>query len=76
MDSEIRKRTGCRKSLDDLMNYMFHESRERRYSSEDVLEALETVAQQDFSQFFSDFVYGRVKLPPAAAGYLDRISEE
>lgn len=63
MDSEIRKRTDGRKSLDDVMYHMFHEFREQRYSSEDVLEALNTVTQQDFSQFFSAYVYGRAKLP-------------
>ena len=71
MDSEIRRRTNGRKSLDDLMYYMFHEFRERQYSSEDVLEALNTVTQQDFSQFFSDFAYGTARLPAPAAGYLD-----
>ena len=64
LDKEIRKRTDGRRSLDDLMYYIFHEFRERKYSSKDILEALNTVTEQDFSQFFSDFVYGTAKLPP------------
>ena len=72
MDGEIRRRTNGRKSLDDLMYYMFQEFRERQYSSEDVLEALNTVTQQDFSQFFSDFVYGKARLPAPAVDYLGK----
>ena len=64
LDKEIRNRTDGRRSLDDLMYYIFHEFREREYSSKDILEALNTVTEQDFSQFFSDFVYGTAKLPP------------
>ncbi|MFC1714908.1 M1 family aminopeptidase [Candidatus Poribacteria bacterium] len=74
MDNEIRKRTDGRKSLDDVMYYIFQEFRERKYSSEDVLEALNTVTQQDFSQFFSDFVYGTAKLPPPNVEYVNKNS--
>ena len=66
MDDEIRKRTNGLGSLDDIMRYIFHEFRDRRYSSEDVLETLNTVTGQDFTQFFSDFVYGKAKLPMAS----------
>ncbi len=69
MDSEIRKRTYGRKNLDDLMDYMFQEFRGKRYSSANILEALNAVTGQDFSQFFSDYVYGRTKLPAEAASY-------
>ncbi len=62
MDDEIKKRTNGGKTLDDLMYYMFHEFRDRKYSSEDILEALNTVTDQDFTGFFSDFVYGKAKL--------------
>ena len=68
MDSEIKKRTKNKKTLDDLMNYMFHEFRDRKYSSKDILEALKIVTGQDFSGFFSDFVYGKSKLPLVASG--------
>ncbi len=74
MDNEIRKRTDGRKSLDDLMYHLFQEFRERKYSSEDVLEALNAVTQQDFSQFFADFVYGTAKLPSPTADYVDKNS--
>jgi len=70
MDSEIRKRTDGRKNLDDVMYHMFHEFREQRYSSEDVLEALNTVTQQDFGQFFLTYVYGTTKLPPPEVGFV------
>jgi len=63
MDYEIKRRTGGIRNLDDLMYYMFHKFREEKYSSEDVLEALNTVTGQDFTGFFSDFVYGTAKLP-------------
>jgi len=68
MDSEIKKRTDGRRSLDDLMYYMFHEFRDKLYSSEDVLEGLNTVTGQDFSQFFSDYIYGTAKLPAITVG--------
>ncbi len=68
MDIEIRKLTYGSKTLDDLMYYMFHNFRDRRYSSEDVLKALNTVTDKDFTWFFSDFVYGRAKLPVEATG--------
>jgi len=71
MDIEIRKRTYGDKTLDDLMYHMFHNFRDKRYSSEDVLEALNTVTGKDFTQFFSDFVYGRAKLPIEATSELE-----
>jgi predicted metalloprotease with PDZ domain len=63
MDDEIKRRTGGIKSLDDLMYYMFHKFGDERYSSEDVLEALNAVTGRDFTGFFSNFVYGTAKLP-------------
>ena len=66
MDDEIKKRTDDLKSLDDLMYHMFHKFRKEKYSSEDVLEALNTVTGQDFTEFFSSFVYGTRKLPMTA----------
>ena len=71
MDIEIRKLTYDSKTLDDLMYYMFHNFRDKRYSSEDVLKALNTVTGKDFTRFFSDFVYGRAKLPVEATSELE-----
>jgi len=63
MDDRIRESTGDKKNLDDLMRYMFLEFRDKLYSSDDILKALNNVTGQDFTSFFSDFIYGRTKLP-------------
>ena len=64
LDNEMRKRTFGVKNLDDLMRYVFHRFHGEKYSSEDILRALNAVTGKDFSQFFADFVYGKTKLPP------------
>jgi predicted metalloprotease with PDZ domain len=63
VDDRIRESTGDKKNLDDLMRYMFVKFHDREYSSDDILKALNTITGQDFTSFFSDFIYGRTKLP-------------
>jgi len=64
VDDRIRESTGGKKNIDDLMRYMFLEYHDKEYSSDDVQKALNAVTGQDFAGFFSDFIYGRTKLPP------------
>lgn len=68
MDEEIRKRTNNLKKLDDFMKYMFQQFKNRRYSTDDILEAINEVTNQDFSKFFLDFIYGTTKLPKISGG--------
>jgi len=63
MNEEIKKRTGNLESLDSLMKYMFQQFRSKRYSSEDILEAVNKITNQDFSKFFTNYIYGTAKLP-------------
>ncbi len=63
IDEEISKATNGKKSLDDLMRYMFSGYRDKNYSSDDILKSLNIVAGKDFAGFFANFVYGRTKLP-------------
>jgi len=63
MDDEIQNKTGGKKTLDDLMNYMFHQYRDKQYSSDDILKAVNAVTEKDFTKFFTDYIYGRAKLP-------------
>ena len=68
IDSEIRKRSNGLKTLDDVMLYMFQQFKNERYSTEDILEAINKVTELDFSRFFLDFVYGTTKLPKTFGG--------
>jgi predicted metalloprotease with PDZ domain/thioredoxin-related protein len=70
MDKEIRDRTEGMKSLDDLMHHIFQRFRSEKYSSDDILVSLNKVTGSDFSDFFSDFVYAKSKLPPVDS-YVD-----
>jgi len=73
VDDKIRESTNGKKNLDDLMRYMFLEFHDREYSSDDILKALNAITNQDFTDFFSNFVYGRTKLP--LTGKLDQKSD-
>jgi predicted metalloprotease with PDZ domain len=52
-------------SLDDLMRYMYENYglKGKRYSTTDVLSALNTLTNSDWSEFFGKYVYGTVPLP-------------
>ena len=73
LDLEIRSRTQGRKSLLDVMRYMYHEFYEapatsyygpgRGYEEKDVVEALDFVTGSDFAPFFERYVSGTDALP-------------
>jgi predicted metalloprotease with PDZ domain len=73
LDLEIRSRTGGRKSLDDVMRYLYKEFYEapaatyylpgRGYEEKDVLGALNAVSGSEFNSFFEDYVRGTQPLP-------------
>ncbi len=63
MDDEIKRITNGEKSLDDLIRYMLTEYRDKAYSSDDILDSVNAITNSDFTKFFSDFIYGKTKLP-------------
>ena len=73
LDLEIRSRTQGRKSLLDVMHYMYHEFYEapatsyygpgRGYEEKEVVEALDSVTGSDFATFFQRYVSGTDALP-------------
>ncbi|MDE3179678.1 MAG: M61 family metallopeptidase [Acidobacteriota bacterium] len=73
LDLEIRERTGGKKSLDDLMRYMYNKFynapaatyylRGRGYTEADILDALDKVSGTDCSAFFNRYIRGTDELP-------------
>ena len=73
LDLEVRSRTQGRKSLLDVMHYMYHQFYEapattyygpgRGYEEKDVVEALDSVTGSDFAPFFERYVSGTDALP-------------
>ncbi len=62
IDKEIQKITNSEKNIDDLIRYMLAFYRDKSYSSDDVLRALNAITNQDWSGFFANYIYGRTKL--------------
>ena len=52
-------------SLDDLMRYMYENFglKGKRYLTNDILVALNTVTDSNWSEFFDKYVYGTEPLP-------------
>jgi hypothetical protein len=52
-------------SLDDLMRYMYENYglTGKRYTTDDVLVALNTITNQDWADFFNKYIYGTEPLP-------------
>lgn len=75
LDLAVRERTGGRKSLDDVMRWMYRRFYEgppatyylpgRGYTESDILNALNTVSGSDFTDFFNRYVRGTEALPYA-----------
>jgi len=75
LDLEIRSRTHGQKSLDDLMNALYHKFYEapaatvygpgRGYEETDLLEAASALTGSDFSPFFENYVRRTRPLPYA-----------
>jgi len=73
LDLEIRSSTQGRKSLLDVMHYMYHAFYEapaasyygsgRGYEEKDVVEAVNSIAGSDFASFFERYVSGTDPLP-------------
>jgi predicted metalloprotease with PDZ domain len=73
LDLEIRSRTEGRKSLLDVMHYLYHKFYEapavsyygpgRGYEEADVVQALDSVTGSDFAPFFEHYVSGADPLP-------------
>lgn len=66
LDLEIRRRSDNRKSLDDVMRYLYSEFflKARNYSPADFQKACELMAAASLDQFFSRYVRGRDDLAP------------
>lgn len=67
LDLEIRRRTDNRKSLDDVMRYLYTEffQKGRNYSPADFQKTCELMAGAGLEQFFARYVRGHVDLVPA-----------
>ena len=67
LDLDIRRRTESRKSLDDVMRYLYSEffQKGRNYTPADFQKACELMAGASLDQFFSRYVRGREDLVPA-----------
>src|SRR6267142_4288695 len=67
LDLEIRRRTDNRKSLDDVMRYLYTEffQKGRNYTPADFQKACEQMAGASLEQFFARYVRGRDDLVPA-----------
>jgi len=67
LDLEIRRRSDNRKSLDDVMRYLFTEffQKGRNYAPADFQKACELMAGANLEQFFARYVRGRDDLVPA-----------
>jgi predicted metalloprotease with PDZ domain len=67
LDLEIRRRSDNRKSLDDVMRYLYAEffQKGRNYTPADFQKACEMMAGASLEQFFARYVRGRQDLVPA-----------
>jgi len=62
LDLEIRQKTGNRRSLDDVMRFLYRHHRDRSYSHEEFESAVTAATGADLSEFFRDYVAG-TRLP-------------
>ncbi|HEY2962766.1 MAG TPA: PDZ domain-containing protein [Pyrinomonadaceae bacterium] len=64
LDLEIRKRSGGRKSLDDVMRHLYTEffKKERNYTPADFHKACELMAGSSLEEFFAKYVRGKEEL--------------
>lgn len=68
LDLQIRNRTSNQSSLDDVIrffNWWFGKGGQP-YTADDILRAINSVSQQDFSDFFNRYVRGTVSFPHQA----------
>ncbi|WP_060635723.1 M61 family metallopeptidase [Pyrinomonas methylaliphatogenes] len=65
LDLEIRRRSDGRRSLDDVMRYLYAEfyRKGRNYTPEDFARACELMAGASLAEFFERYVRGRDELP-------------
>jgi predicted metalloprotease with PDZ domain len=65
LDYEIRRRTEGRRSLDDLMRWLYvhFDAGERRYGMDDLVRGLRETGAGEFADFFSRHVDGRESIP-------------
>ena len=57
LDNEIKKRTEGKKSILDVMRYLYENDRVIE-GNEDILKAVEAVTGSNFANFFENYVYG------------------
>ncbi len=82
LDFQIRESTHNQQSLDDVVrffNWWFGKNNQP-FEAEDILRAVNSISQHDFSEFFNRYVRGTQSLPYSAlldsAGYQITISSE
>lgn len=68
LDREIRRQSGGRRSLDDLMRWLYagFDARERRYTNEDLASGLDQIGAGNYRQFLERYVAGREVIPLAS----------
>jgi len=60
LDAEICNKTNCKKNLDDVMRYLYQEyfkNKNRGFTTEEFVEALQTITGADFNEFIRKHVY-------------------
>src|SRR5689334_809690 len=69
LDLEIRKRSEGRKSLDDVMRYLYTEfyKKDRNYTPADFQKTVELMAGSSLEEFFARYVRGKDELDYSAA---------
>ena len=63
LDIQIIKQTKGRKSLDDVMAEMYQRHHDKPYTEADILDVVNHISNQDFSEFFENYIYkpGEIK---------------
>ncbi|MEM2127443.1 MAG: hypothetical protein QXH67_04390 [Candidatus Bathyarchaeia archaeon] len=66
LDKEIKIRTKGSKTLDDVISYLNHKYSDPRHnlSPEELLQTINLITRDDFTEFFTKDIYGNDWLPP------------
>lgn len=65
LNERIEEATGGQKNIYDFASYLFQNYNQRVLSNDDILQAVNAATGQDFSDFFSKYVYGTERIQSA-----------
>lgn len=74
MDLEIREATQGKKSLDDVLRYLYdtyYKKKQRGFTEAEIREAIEQISGKSFAQFFADYIDGTKQ--PDYAAYMNKM---